>query len=115
MSIVSYTCRPMQHQKPYGIFISTLKMHIYTARTPFVLGTSSPPVRVTAIRIARARALKADSALRLSMATLRNAQTAITHMWWLFSPRMQSMWRVTPAANANDWSRCGTISVDTGS
>lgn len=33
------------------------------ASTPFVLGTSSPPVRVMAIRIARASALKADSAL----------------------------------------------------
>lgn len=31
--------------------------------TPFVLGTSSPPVRVIASLIARARALKADSAL----------------------------------------------------
>lgn len=33
------------------------------ARTPLVLGTSFPPVRVMAMRIARARALKADSAL----------------------------------------------------
>ena len=80
-----------------------------------MLGTSSPPVRVTAILIARASALNADSALHLSTITLWNSQTAITHMWWLFSPRMQSMWRVTPAANANDWSRCGTISVDTDS
>ena len=32
-------------------------------RTPFVLGTSSPPVRCIASRIASANALKADSAL----------------------------------------------------
>jgi hypothetical protein len=39
---------------------------IYNARTPLVLGTSSPPVRVMAIRIARARALNAASALYVS-------------------------------------------------
>lgn len=39
---------------------------IYKARTPLVLGTSSPPVRVIAIRIARARALNAASALLVS-------------------------------------------------
>jgi hypothetical protein len=38
----------------------------YMARTPFVLGTSSPPVCVIAMRIANARALKADSALGIS-------------------------------------------------
>jgi hypothetical protein len=38
----------------------------YKARTPLVLGTSSPPVRVMAIRIARARALNAASALNVS-------------------------------------------------
>lgn len=37
--------------------------YYYKARTPLVLGTSSPPVLLIAIRIARASALKADSAL----------------------------------------------------
>jgi hypothetical protein len=38
----------------------------HTARTPLVLGTSLPPVRVMAMRMARARALKAASALAMS-------------------------------------------------
>lgn len=37
--------------------------YYYKARTPLVLGTSSPPVLLIAIRIARASALNADSAL----------------------------------------------------
>jgi hypothetical protein len=36
-----------------------------------------------------------------------------TYMWWLFSPRIQSTWSVTPAAKANDCKRWGIISVDT--
>jgi hypothetical protein len=36
-----------------------------------------------------------------------------TYMWWLFSPRIQSTWSVTPAAKANDWSKWGIISVET--
>ena len=36
-----------------------------------------------------------------------------THMWWLLTPRMESTWRVTPAAVANDSNTCEIISVDT--
>lgn len=36
---------------------------VYMARTPFVLGTSSPPVLSIAIRMASARALNDASAL----------------------------------------------------
>jgi len=74
-------------------------------------GTSSPPVREMAMRMARARALKAASALFVSELSPQRQLTA--HMWWLFSPRMRSTCRVTPASKANDWSRCETISVDT--
>lgn len=61
-----------------------------------VLGTSSEPVWVMAMRMASASALKLASA-----------------MWWLLTPRMLSTWSVTPAANANDSRTCGIISVDT--
>jgi len=63
------------------------------------------------MRMARARALKAASALFVSELSPTRQLTA--HMWWLFSPRMRSTCRVTPASKANDWSRCETISVDT--
>ena len=50
--------------KPFMIFfcLFILNEHI-SYRTPFVLGTSFEPVSWIASRIARARALKADSAL----------------------------------------------------
>ena len=93
-----------------------------------MLGTSPVSSRWIASRIASARALKAASDLSSahgqhdSVCTRRRARAGEherkgqkrenTHLWWSFSPRSTSTWRVTPAACANDWNTCGIISVE---
>ena len=54
---------------------SPRRAHI--ASTPLVLGTSSPLVRVIAIRIARAMALNADSALSVNFSLDRHMKDVI--------------------------------------
>ena len=84
-------------------------------KTPFVLGTSVPPVRSMAWRIASARALKADSALAnqgVNILNLFKTKNCGTDLWWSFSPRKTSTCNVTPAAIANEWNTWGIISVD---
>lgn len=67
------------------------------------------------------RGLRAEEGERESRWTLRTSARASskarmreTHMWWLFTPRIESTCSVTPAAMAKDSKTCEIISVDTG-